>query len=106
MDWIYLLVAGIGEMLGVVSMNIVHRKRNWQSWLFLFSTFGMSLSFLALAMQTLPAGTAYAIWTGIGAAGGTILGMYVFGESKNGWRIFFLLLVIGSAIGLKLVNNN
>ena len=66
--------------------------------------FGASFIFLAYAMKTLPMGTAYAIWTGIGASGGAILGMLLYGESKDWRRIVFIGMVLGAAIGLKLVS--
>ncbi|PFC46724.1 QacE family quaternary ammonium compound efflux SMR transporter [Bacillus thuringiensis] len=66
--------------------------------------FGLSFIFLAYAMETLPMGTAYAIWTGIGASGGAILGMVFYGESKDWRRLIFIGMVLGAAIGLKLVS--
>jgi paired small multidrug resistance pump len=104
MAWISLVFAGICEMFGVVMINKVHRDRNWQSYLLLLAGFGSSFLFLAYAMKTLPMGTAYAIWTGFGASGGAILGMLLYGESKDGKRILFISMVLGAAIGLKLVS--
>lgn len=62
------------------------------------------LRLLAYAMETLPMGTAYAIWTGIGASGGAIVGMLVYRESKDWKRLVFIGMVLGAAIGLKLVS--
>ncbi|PEC18965.1 DMT family transporter [Bacillus cereus] len=87
MAWISLILAGLFEMFGVAMINKLHKDRNWQSLVLLILGFGLSFIFLAYAMKTLPMGTAYAIWTGIGASGGAILGM-----------------VLGAAIGLKLVS--
>jgi paired small multidrug resistance pump len=56
-----------------------------------------------LALQALPMGLAYAIWTGIGASGAAIIGMIYYGESRSGKRIFFIFLIISSAAGLKLI---
>jgi paired small multidrug resistance pump len=103
MSWIFLVLAGVFEMFGVVMINRYHQYRNWQSLLLLASGFGGSFLFLALAMETLPMGTAYAIWTGIGASGGAILGIVYYGEPRNWKRIFFISLVLLAAIGLKLV---
>ena len=58
---------------------------------------------LSIAMQTIPMGTAYALWTGVGVVGGTIIGMIFYGESKNFKRIFYIGIVLIAAIGLKLV---
>lgn len=104
MAWVYLFLAGIFEMTGVALINKLHKDKNWQSLLLLFAGFGASFLFLALAMKTLPMGTAYAVWTGIGAAGGALLGMLYFGESKDWRRIFFICMVLGAAVGLKLVS--
>ncbi|WHZ17187.1 MAG: small multidrug resistance family (SMR) protein [Nitrospira sp.] len=57
---------------------------------------------LAVALKTIPVGTGYAIWTGIGAAGTAILGMVLFGESRDGWRIFGIVLIITGIVSLKL----
>lgn len=104
MSWIYLVLAGIFEMTGVLMINSLHKNRNWQSLLMLFAGFGLSFLFLALAMEELPMGTAYAIWTGIGASGGAIMGIVLYGEQKDWKRILFITMVLGAAIGLKLVS--
>ena len=102
MAWISLILAGICEMFGVTMINTFHKNRNWQSLSLLVLGFSASFLFLSFAMKTLPMGTAYAVWTGIGAAGGAILGMVLYGESKDWKKIFFIALVLSAAIGLKL----
>lgn len=104
MSWVFLILAGLFEMTGVTMINSLHKKRNWQSLLLLVGGFGASFLFLALAMKELLMGTAYAVWTGIGAAGGAILGMILYGEPKDAKRIFFIAMVLSAAIGLKLVS--
>ncbi|MGE7758726.1 DMT family transporter [Peribacillus sp. NPDC097895] len=104
MAWISLILAGLFEMFGVAMINKLHKDRNWQSLLLLLIGFGASFLFLAYAMQTLPMGTAYAIWTGIGASGGAIIGMLLYGESKDWRRLLFIAMVLGAAVGLKLVS--
>jgi len=91
-------------MLGVLMINKWNKDRNWISILLLVAGFGLSFWLLSLAMKTLPMGTAYAVWTGIGASGGAILGMIFYGESRNALRILFIAMVLGSAVGLKLVS--
>ena len=91
-------------MFGVEMINKLHKDRNCQSFVLLLLGFGCSFLFLAFAMKSLPMGTAYAIWTGIGASGGALLGMLLYGESKEWKRIIFILMVLGAAIGLKLVS--
>ncbi|HDR3890126.1 TPA: multidrug efflux SMR transporter [Bacillus cereus] len=104
MAWISLILAGLFEMFGVAMINKLHKDRNWQSLVLLILGFGLSFIFLAYAMETLPMGTAYAIWTEIGASGGAILGMVFYGESKDWKRVIFIGMVLGAAIGLKLVS--
>ncbi|MGN7402896.1 DMT family transporter [Cytobacillus praedii] len=104
MAWISLILAGLFEMFGVVMINKLHKERNWKSLALLVLGFGASFIFLSYAMKTLPMGTAYAIWTGIGASGGAILGMLLFGESRDWKRLIFIVMVLGAAIGLKLVS--
>ncbi|MEW5207358.1 DMT family transporter [Bacillus thuringiensis] len=104
MAWISLILAGLFEMFGVAMINKLHKDLNWQSLALLILGFGLSFIFLAYAMETLPMGTAYAIWTGIGASGGAILGMVFYGESKDWRRLIFIGMVLGAAIGLKIVS--
>ncbi|WP_409271923.1 DMT family transporter [Neobacillus sp. SCS-31] len=104
MAWISLIFAGLFEMFGVAMMNRLNQKRNWQSVVLLILGFGASFLFLSYAMKFLPMGTAYAIWTGIGASGGALIGMLFYGESKDWKRVVCIAMVLGSAIGLKLIS--
>ncbi|URJ45496.1 multidrug efflux SMR transporter [Paenibacillus polymyxa] len=104
MNWVFLILAGVFEMMGVLMINKFHKDRNFLSAFYLLAGFGLSFLFLSLAMETLPMGTAYAVWTGIGASGGAILGMIFYSEPRNTARILFIAMVLGSAVGLKLVS--
>ena len=104
MAWISLILASICEMIGVTMISKLNKDRNWQAFILLLTGFGLSFLFLSYSMKTLPMGTAYAIWTGIGASGGAILGMLLYGESKDWKRILFITMILGAAIGLKLVS--
>jgi paired small multidrug resistance pump len=104
MSWFFLITAGLFEMLGVLLINKLNQSRNWQSLLLLIISFGFSFLFLSLAMIKLPMGTAYAVWTGIGASGGAILGMIFYKEPRNFMRIICIGLVLSAAVGLKLVS--
>ncbi|APB75959.1 quaternary ammonium compound-resistance protein SugE [Paenibacillus polymyxa] len=104
MNWVFLILAGVFEMMGVLMINKLHKDRNFLSDFYLLAGFGLSFLFLSLAMETLPMGTAYAVWTGIGASGGAILGMIFYSEPRNTARILFIAMVLGSAVGLKLVS--
>ena len=79
--------------------------RLW-TWTTAWTVAGMLLSFalLALAMKSLPLGTAYAVWTGIGAVGTVIYGMAVMGESRDAGRILCILLIVGGITGLKVLS--
>lgn len=104
MAWLALIFAGLFEMFGVAMINKLYIDRNWKSVALLIIGFGGSFLLLAYAMETLPMGTAYAIWTGIGASGGALLGMILYGESKDWRRIVCISLVLSAAVGLKLVS--
>jgi paired small multidrug resistance pump len=104
MAWVALILAGMLEIVGVSLINQFNKKRNWLSLAFVGLGFGASFFLLSFAMKTLPMGTAYAIWTGIGAAGSAIIGMMFFGESKDWKRVLFIAMVLSSVIGLKLVS--
>lgn len=107
MNWIILLFAGLFE----VSLTFCLGKARAASgiWFYLWgsgflaSTI-LSMTFLAKAVQTLPLGTAYAIWTGIGAVGTVLIGIIVFKEPATPIRLFFLFTLIASLIGLKIVS--
>lgn len=103
MAWVFLIIAGLFEMFGVAMINRLHKYRNWQSLSFLCLGFGGSFLFLSLAMKSLPMGTAYAVWTGIGASGGAILGMLLYGEPKDWRRIVCIFMILGAAVGLKII---
>ncbi|MCD7035094.1 multidrug efflux SMR transporter [Metabacillus sp. GX 13764] len=103
MAWGAVVLAGLFEMLGVVLLNKVSRNRTIGNILLLACSFTVSFTLLSVGMQTLPMGTAYAIWTGIGTAGGSILGMMLYGESREWKRIFCIALILASVIGLKIL---
>ncbi|MDG4658455.1 multidrug efflux SMR transporter [Ectobacillus antri] len=104
MAWLFLILAGVFEVVGVTGMNLVNKLRNLKSYLILTVGFALSFSCLALAMKALPMGLSYAVWTGIGTVGGTIVGMLFYGESKNWKRLSFIALIIVAVIGLKLTS--
>jgi paired small multidrug resistance pump len=103
MDWFALIVAGGSEVLGVLNIKRLTMKK-WDGAIYLILSFGASLFLLSYAMKTIPMGTAYGVWTGIGTIGSTLLGMFLYGEPKEWKRIFFIALILASAIGLKLIS--
>ncbi|MEC0275312.1 DMT family transporter [Peribacillus frigoritolerans] len=104
MAWLYLVLAGAFEVVGVTGMNKVVKDKNLQSYIVLFMGFIISFGFLSLAMKTLPMGISYAVWTGIGTVGGVIIGMLFYGESKDCKRILFIGAILVAVVGLKLTS--
>ena len=104
MPWLYLVIAGSFEVVGVIAMNQIKKAKDWKAYLLLVCGFIGSFSFLTLSMQSISMGTAYAVWTGIGTVGGTLVGMLMYGESKDWRRILFMAMIVSSAVGLKLIS--
>jgi quaternary ammonium compound-resistance protein SugE len=107
MNWIILVIAGLCEVgftfcLGKAKQTTGFATTAWMIGFFAFLTLSMVL--LYKAIQTLPIGTAYAVWTGIGAVGTVLVGIFMFKEPTDFWRIFFIITLIGSIIGLKVVS--
>ncbi|MBO0436748.1 DMT family transporter [Vagococcus fluvialis] len=104
MAWISLILAGIFEMLGVNSINQYVNQKSTKNLIKLIVMFALSFTLLSYSIETLPMSTAYAVWTGIGASGGAILGIILYKESKDIKRIFFISLILIAAVGLKLIS--
>lgn len=104
MGWIYLILAGSFEVVAVTGINKLNKNRNWQSYALMLGGFALSFFFLSQAMKTISMGTAYAVWTGIGTVGGTLVGMLLYGESKDWRRILFISMVLAAAVGLKIIS--
>lgn len=102
MPWLYLILAGLLEVLGVICMKFANENRGIVPKLILAACFGTSFFFLSKAMEFLPMGTAYAIWTGIGTGGSALLGILIFKESADWRRLIYLSFIIIGAVGLKL----
>ncbi|WP_066188808.1 DMT family transporter [Gracilibacillus timonensis] len=103
MAWFILILAGLLETFGVDMINQLAVKKNWQTAVLLVLGLGSSLALLSYALQFIPMGTGYAIWTGIGVVGGALTGMIFYGESKDGKRMVCIAIVLGSVIGLKMI---
>lgn len=102
--WFSLAIAGAFEIVWAVSLKYTDGlSRLWPS-VFTLVAMGISLYFLAQAIKTIPLGTGYAIWTGIGAAGIAILGMVLFAESTQPVRLICIALIIAGIVGLKLTS--
>ncbi|CAD1797195.1 DMT family transporter [Xanthomonas arboricola pv. juglandis] len=103
MPWIYLLLAGLFEIGFAMGLKYSDGfARLWPTVLTI-GLAGISLWFLTQALKTIPVGTGYAIWTGIGALGVTIAGIALFGDSASWSRLACIGLIVAGVIGLKLV---
>src|SRR5688500_162103 len=107
MNWIILIIAGLFEVgfascLGKAKETSGMTATYWMGGFFVCLSISMFL--LYKATQTLPIGTAYAVWTGIGAVGTVLVGIFIFKEPATFWRLFFLTTLISSLIGLKAVS--
>lgn len=109
MNWIILIIAGLFEVGFTFSLSQIIDTTNKSAALWYIS-FGacliISMLLLIKATQTLPVGTAYAVWTGIGAVGTVLMGMVFLNEPASFWRIFFIFTLIASIIGLKMVSSH
>jgi quaternary ammonium compound-resistance protein SugE len=101
MAWVYLLIAAAFEIGWAVGLK--YSDGFTKLWPSIFTVIAMvvSLSFLAFAVRTIPVGTGYAVWTGIGAVGTAVLGILLFEEPLTVWRVGCLLLIVGGVVGLK-----
>lgn len=108
MSWALLIIAGLFEVgfatcLGKAKETTGTTSAIWMTGFFI--SLSISMFLLYKATQALPIGTAYAVWTGVGAVGTVIVGITLFKEPADFWRIFFLSTLIASIIGLKFVSN-
>ncbi|PHM37123.1 quaternary ammonium compound efflux SMR transporter SugE [Xenorhabdus innexi] len=104
MSWLILLIAGLFEVVWAVGLKYTQGFSRLVPSLVTVSAMAVSVGLLAYAMKNLPTGTAYAVWTGIGAVGTAIFGIIILGESANPARILSLGLIIVGIIGLKLAS--
>ncbi|EAA7586718.1 quaternary ammonium compound efflux SMR transporter SugE [Salmonella enterica] len=102
MSWIILLIAGLLEVVLAVGLKYTHGFSRLTPSIITITAMVISMALLSWAMKTLPVGTAYAIWTGIGAVGAAITGILLLGESASPARLLSLGLIVAGIIGLKL----
>ncbi len=104
MNWIILIIAGLFEVGFTTCLKFSNNFSNLYWSIGFFVCITLSFVLLNSAIQTIPMGTAYAVWTGIGAVGTVLVGIFFYTEPTDAWRLFFLFLLIGSIIGLKVVS--
>ena len=102
MSWIVLLIAGLLEVVWAIGLKYPHGFTGLRPSLITIAAMIVSIAMLSWAMRTLPVGTAYAVWTGIGAVGAAITGILLLGESASPARLLSLGLIVAGIIGLKL----
>jgi quaternary ammonium compound-resistance protein SugE len=108
MNWLLLIIAGLFEVGFTTCLSKAKETTGATSTLWIigfFVSLTLSMYLLYKATQTLPMGTAYAVWTGIGAVGTVIIGILFFKEPAEFWRLFFITTLIASIAGLKFVSN-
>lgn len=103
MAWVLLIAAGLFEVVGIIGVKKITEKDNLINNILLIGGFLFSFKLLLSAVETIPLSTAYAVWTGIGTVGATIVGMIFFKESKSPLRLLCIVGVILSVVGLKLI---
>lgn len=108
MSWIILIIAGLFEVAFAFCLGKAKAATGpmMYCWYFGFlAALAISMLLLIKATQRLPMGTAYAVWTGVGAAGTALIGIFIFKEPSGFWRIFFIITLIASIVGLKTVSH-
>ncbi|MFC3768546.1 quaternary ammonium compound efflux SMR transporter SugE [Paenibacillus sp. GCM10012303] len=104
MAWFYLVIAGLFEVVWAFGLKYSHGFTRIGPSVITVAGMAVSFFFLSLALKSLPIGTAYAIWTGIGALGTVIVGMILFGEPREWTKILFLLFIVTGIVGLKVTS--
>jgi len=102
MSWFHLFVAGLFEIVWAIGLKYTQGFSRPLPSAITIAAMAASVWFLALALRTIPVGTGYAVWTGIGAVGTAILGMVLFAESANAARLACIALIVAGIVGLKL----
>ncbi len=105
MAWIMLAVAGLLEIGWAIGLKYTDGFTRLGPTVATVAAMVASMVLLGLAVRTLPVGTAYAVWTGIGTVGTVLLGMYLFGESAEPLRLLFMAMIVAGIVGLKLVTS-
>jgi quaternary ammonium compound-resistance protein SugE len=103
MAWLVLLLAGVVEIGWAIGLKYTDGFTRVAPTIATLAAMALSLALLGMAVRTLPVGTAYAVWTGIGTVGTVLLGIFLFGESAEPLRLLFLVMIVTGIVGLKIV---
>ncbi|MCL6493427.1 MAG: quaternary ammonium compound efflux SMR transporter SugE [Ignavibacterium sp.] len=106
MYWIVLIIAGLFEVAWAIGLKYTEGFTKLFPSIFTIISMIISMGLLAYAVKHIPVGTAYAVWTGIGAVGTAILGIILFNESKDIIRIFFIFIIVVGIVGLKIFSGS
>jgi quaternary ammonium compound-resistance protein SugE len=101
MAWLLLIVAGCLEVTWLVAMKYSQGFTKLWPTLFVFAVGTFSFYLVSISLKTIPVGTAYVVWTGIGAVGGALVGMFWFNEPRDAFRLVSIALVVAGILGLK-----
>ncbi|MBY7144731.1 multidrug efflux SMR transporter [Virgibacillus sp. NKC19-3] len=104
MNWFILIIAGLFEVVGVTGMQKIAKGEKVSGFSILVAGFLISFTLLSVAMETIPLGIAYGVWTGMGTVGSAIVGMIFYNESTDRLRLMFMGLVIVAVVGLRVVS--
>lgn len=102
MSWIFLSIAGVFEVVWAIALKYTEGFTKLTPTIVTIIGMIISFGFLSISLKSIPIGTAYAVWTGIGAVGTVIIGMLMFGEPASVMRLLFICLIISGIVGLKL----
>ncbi|QYO63992.1 quaternary ammonium compound efflux SMR transporter SugE [Leptolyngbya sp. 7M] len=106
MNWLYLVIAGLLEIAWAIGLKYTEGWTRLVPSLVTGVLMVASFYFLSLAVKTLPIGTAYAVWTGIGTVGAALIGMVLFDEPRDAVRVICIMLIIAGIAGLKITSSN
>lgn len=106
MYWLILFIAGLFEVAWAIGLKYTDGFSKLVPSIFTIVSMIISMGLLAYAVKHIPVGTAYAVWTGIGAVGTAILGIILFNESKEFIRVFFIFLIVVGIVGLKIFSGS
>ncbi|GAA0437643.1 multidrug efflux SMR transporter [Lentibacillus halophilus] len=104
MGWLFIMMASICEIIGVIGLRLASQNRSILNVLMYIAGFGGSAALLNVSFSYLQVSIAYAVWVGIGTAGAVVLSILFFGESGNWSRVMSLVVIIVGVVGLKMVS--
>ncbi|WHY87300.1 SMR family transporter [Neobacillus novalis] len=101
MGWLFVCLAAASEITGAAGLKLYSQRKTIRNGILYIGGFGLSFAFLYASFHYLQVSIAYAVWVGIGTAGAVLINMFLFGESKNFWRIISVILIIIGVMGLE-----